>query len=275
MGEDTRRWLERRLKEALAETDSAEDRIDVFTGATGTDRREEVKRAFNADPDSEPLRILICTDAAREGINLQTHCSDLIHFDLPWNPSRLEQRNGRIDRKMQPAKQVFCRYFRYEQREADIVLEALVRKTEVIQTQLGSAGQVIEQRIKDRLEAAGIDRGKAETLARAIEDETDAERLARARAEMDDDERVRYERILKDQQELQKALEDSRTRVGVAPDDLRRVVGAALTRAGTSLEHARADTVGNVITFAFDPNDPAFAKETGWQDVFDDLRARP
>ena len=40
---------------------------------------------------------------AREGINLQTYCSDLIHFDLPWNPSRLEQRNGRIDRKLQPA----------------------------------------------------------------------------------------------------------------------------------------------------------------------------
>ena len=46
--EDTRRWLERRLREALAETDRADDRIGVFTGATGSDRREEVKRAFNA-----------------------------------------------------------------------------------------------------------------------------------------------------------------------------------------------------------------------------------
>ena len=251
--EDTRRWLEKRLYEALADTDRIDERIGIFTGATGQDRREEVKAAFNADPAKEPLRILICTDAAREGINLQTWCSDLIHFDLPWNPSRLEQRNGRIDRKLQPAKQVFCRYFRYEQREADIVLDALVRKTEVIQKQLGSAGQVIEQRIKDRMEAAGIDRGQAEALAKAIEEETDAERLARARAEMDDDERARYERILKDQQELQKALEGSRARVGVAADDLRRVVGAALVRAGTSLERARAETVGNVTTFAFDP----------------------
>ena len=125
--EDTRRWLERRLREVIESTDRAEDRIGIFTGATGSDRREEVKRAFNADPDSEPLRILICTDAAREGINLQAYCSDLIHFDLPWNPSRLEQRNGRIDRKLQPAPQVICRYFLYEQREADIVLEALVR----------------------------------------------------------------------------------------------------------------------------------------------------
>ena len=70
---------------------------------------------------------------------------------------------------------MFCRYFKYEQRDADIVLEALVRKTEVIQKQLGSAGQVIEQRIKDRLASIGIDRGQAQALAKAIEDETDAD----------------------------------------------------------------------------------------------------
>lgn len=273
--EDTRRWLEKRLREALAETDNIDERIGIFTGATGQDRREEVKAAFNADPDKEPLRILICTDAAREGINLQTWCADLIHLDLPWNPSRLEQRNGRIDRKLQPAKQVFCRYFKYEQREADIVLEALVRKTDLIQMQLGSAGQVIEQRIKDRLAAAGIDRSKAKELAREIEDETDVDRLTRAREEMDDDERVRFERIQKDEQELQRALENSRERVGVSAADLQRVVGAALLRAGTSLDNAQLGSVGDVATFTFDPADPAFAKETGWQDTFDDLRSRP
>jgi SNF2 family DNA or RNA helicase len=69
-----------------------------------------------------PLRILLCTDAAREGLNLQRHCRDLVHFDLPWNPSRIEQRNGRIDRKLQPAPEVFCRYFFYPQRSEDRVL---------------------------------------------------------------------------------------------------------------------------------------------------------
>jgi ERCC4-related helicase len=272
--EDTRRWLEKRLREVIDGTDRADDRIAIFTGATGQDRREEVKAAFNADPAKEPLRILICTDAAREGINLQTRCHDLVHFDLPWNPSRLEQRNGRIDRKLQPAKQVFCRYFRYEQREADIVLEALVRKTEVIQDQLGSAGQVIEKRIKERMAAVGIDRGAAEALAKAIEEETDEESLARARAEMDDAEKARYERIVREQQDLQKALENSRERVGVDPHDLQRVIGAALSRVGLSLDKARGNTIGNVATFALDPADKAFARETGWQDTFDDLRLR-
>ena len=273
--EDTRRWLERRLREALAETDLAEDRIGVFTGATGSDRREEVKRAFNADPDIEPLRILICTDAAREGINLQSYCSDLVHFDLPWNPSRLEQRNGRIDRKLQPAKQIFCRYFRYEQREADIVLDALVRKTETIRQQLGSVGQVIEERIAKRLAESGIGRGQGAVIARAISEENDADRLARAQKEMDGEERLRHERLLREQDELRRALERSRERVGVDAHDLQRVASAALSRAGFALEGARGASIGNVTTYRLDPTDPAFAQDGGWNDAFDDLRARP
>ena len=40
-------------------------------------------------------------------MNLQNHCKHLIHFDIPWNPCKLEQRNGRIDRKLQQAPQVW------------------------------------------------------------------------------------------------------------------------------------------------------------------------
>ena len=97
-------------------------RILVFTGQTSLEERDRIKIAFNAPFDQEPVRILVCTDAAREGLNLQARCHDLIHVDLPWNPSRLEQRNGRIDRKLQPSKVVTCRYFFYDQREEDRVL---------------------------------------------------------------------------------------------------------------------------------------------------------
>ena len=100
--------------------------------------REEVKIAFNSDPDKHPLRILIATDAAREGVNLQNHCADLIHFDIPWNPGRMEQRNGRIDRKLQRATEVHCYYFVYKQRPEDRVLQVVVKKTEIIQQELGS-----------------------------------------------------------------------------------------------------------------------------------------
>ena len=64
--------------------------------------------------------------------------------------------------------------------------------------------------------------------------------MNRARAEMDDDERARHERLLKEQTDLQRALEQSRERVGVDPEDLHSVAAAALSRAGYDLDDARA-----------------------------------
>jgi ERCC4-related helicase len=272
--EDTRRWLERRIREAIEGTDRADDRIGVFTGTTSMQRREGLKMAFNADPTKDPIRILICTDAAREGINLQARCADLFHFDLPWNPSRLEQRNGRIDRKLQPAKTVQCRYFIYAQRPEDIVLEALVRKTETIREQLGAIGQVIESRITERLARRGIERANAASLAATVGAEDDPERLRRARAEMDDEERNRHSRLLEDQDRLRADLERARKRVGVDAKDLMRVVQVALSRIGIDLCVAKAETVQDVKTFRLDPDHAAFATDPTWADAFDDLRDR-
>ena len=57
------------------------------------------------------MRILLATDAASEGINLQAHCHRLLHWEIPWNPNRLEQRNGRIDRHGQHAPEVDVFHF--------------------------------------------------------------------------------------------------------------------------------------------------------------------
>jgi SNF2 family DNA or RNA helicase len=130
------------------------------------DKREEVKQAFN-DPN-DPVRILIGTDAAREGVNLQAQCSDMFHFDLPWNPGRMEQRNGRIDRMLQPDTQVRCHYFVYTQRPEDAVLEALVKKSVRIHEELGSLADVVEQRLALTLKN-GISRKSAREMTRAIE----------------------------------------------------------------------------------------------------------
>ena len=132
-------------------------------------------------------------------------------------------------------------------------MDALVRKTETIRDQLGSVGQVIEDRIAKRLSESGILRGQAAAIARAIFEETDAERLNRARAEMDDDERVRHERLLKEQSDLQRALERSRERVGVNPEDLHRVAAVALARAGYALDGSKGETIGKVETYKLDP----------------------
>lgn len=73
--------------------------------------REQVKAAFQASPDISPVRILLATDAASEGLDLQNFCSRLIHYEIPWNPNRMEQRNGRIDRHGQKAKEVRVYHF--------------------------------------------------------------------------------------------------------------------------------------------------------------------
>lgn len=270
--EATRLWLERRLYEALDDI-GTEGRIQHLTGATSLDDREVLKHAFNSDPAKEPLRILICTDAAREGINLQSRCYDLVHFDLPWNPARIEQRNGRIDRKLQPAPEVFCRYFRYAQRPGDIVLEALVKKTELIAAQLGSAGQVLAARISDNLDRSGIVSAEAEVQAREISDADEAQATAVANEELDDATERRRAREARNIDELRRLLDDSRRRVGVDNRELQRIAQVSLARMGTELTTQSMVELERTQLFSVDPRDSAFAAGT-WADALDDLRVR-
>ena len=135
--DDTKRYLQQQLSAAIATTDRADERIAVYHGPTPPAEREEIKRAFTTDPKKHPLRILIATDAAREGLNLQTHCWNLFHFDVPWNPSRMEQRNGRIDRKLQPNAEVFCHYFVYTDRKEDRILVRPGPQDRTIKTRAG------------------------------------------------------------------------------------------------------------------------------------------
>ncbi|AUX23319.1 hypothetical protein SOCEGT47_038420 [Sorangium cellulosum] len=163
---DTMRYLQKALGAAVEDTDRGDERIAVFHGGMGDEAREELQRAFNGDPAEDPVRILIATDAAREGLNLQNHCADLFHVDVPWNPARMEQRNGRIDRTLQPAREVRCHYFVYPERAEDAVLEKLVGKVERIQRELGSLGEVVMANIERAL-SRGIDRSTADALDEA------------------------------------------------------------------------------------------------------------
>ena len=74
---------------------ATEPLVQKLTGATDAAARVAVCAAFNSPlaPD-----ILVCTSIGSEGIDLHRECAEIIHHDMPWNPARLEQRNGRIDR---------------------------------------------------------------------------------------------------------------------------------------------------------------------------------
>jgi hypothetical protein len=232
---DTKRYLEHQLRILLAE-DDPDCRIASFSGGMSEDNRERLKAQFNADPDEEPLRILIATDAAREGVNLQNHCKHLIHFDIPWNPSKLEQRNGRIDRKLQRAPQVWCHYFVLEDRPEDRVMNVLVKKTEVIRQELGSLSPLVQRQVDAVLEA-GIDTDKAEVLQQQLltMDQGDSERgalLNRAREELEASRRV--EKLQEEQDQLRQLLAKSHAWLGFDDDPFREALNCSLDLLGVS-----------------------------------------
>ena len=183
---DTKDWLERRVRELIDRSDQAAARIATFHGGIGDERREAIKRSFNSPPQDDPLRILIATDAAREGVNLQNHCKRLVHFDVPWNPGRMEQRNGRIDRTLQRSPQVHCHYFVLPQRPEDSVLDTVVRKTDQIRQELGCLPPVVIRKLNALL-AKGINPMALANTVAAIEGMDEEEAYQRTRALIDEE----------------------------------------------------------------------------------------
>ena len=240
--DDTLGYIRRHLEHRVENTDRAEQRLVVFKGSTSLEQRQEIKEAFNADPAENPVRILLATDAAREGLNFQRHCADLFHYDVPWNPARLEQRNGRIDRKLQPAEVVHCRYFLYENRQEDVILRRLVEKTERIYRELGGFGTVLDKQLVQRLQRQGIERARiAETLDLFDRQDPEEERLAAlARAEVSGDEedaeetsreridRKRRERLERSLDRLRDLFERSRQWLGFRDREFRAAIDCSL-----------------------------------------------
>ena len=149
-------WLQR----ILATHDLGGDRLMTLHGGMDYDDRELVKAAFQAAPDVSPVCILLATDAASEGIDLQNHCNYLIHLEIPYNPNVMEQRNGRIDRHGQRAKEVLIWHpvDAKEDGEAvgghkDDILRAL-RKLDSMRADMGSVNPVIAPQMSGLIEGS-------------------------------------------------------------------------------------------------------------------------
>jgi SNF2 family DNA or RNA helicase len=176
----TQKWLFDLLaREGFAE----QGRLEMIYGGMPNDQREPIKAAFQANPKESAVRILLATDAASEGVNLQNHCSKLIHFEIPWNPNRMEQRNGRVDRHGQKADEVHIHHFvgrgfdtahtsgKVGDLEAD--LEFLMRaalKVETIREDLGKVGPVIASQVEEAMlgRRARLDTTRAEQEAEPV-----------------------------------------------------------------------------------------------------------
>jgi hypothetical protein len=196
-----------------------------------TDEREKVKAAFQAHPDVAPVRILLATDAASEGIDLQNHCNYLIHLEIPWNPNIMEQRNGRIDRHGQKEKGVFIWHPVGKGFLPSVVdsstkpgsidgdheyLMRAVLKVNAIREDLGSVGPVIAKQIEEAM------------LGRRIRMNTEAaeSQASKARKFLSAEKRLR-ERIAR----LHERLLEAKNDFHLSPEHMERAVEVALALA--------------------------------------------
>ena len=144
---------------------------------TGNEGDSEQRKELVVNLAKEPLRVLVATDCLSEGVNLQEHYDAVIHYDLPWNPNRLEQREGRVDRFGQSNPVVKTITLHGADNEVDlVVLDVLIRKARTIRERLGisvpvpaQSEQVVNALVNNIL-LRGASQGRQATLA--LEDDS-------------------------------------------------------------------------------------------------------
>ena len=216
------------LQEILVSRGWGGDKLLTLHGGTDPEDREHIKAAFQADPSVSPVRILLATDAASEGIDLQNHCNYLIHVEIPWNPNVMEQRNGRIDRHGQRSKKVHIWHpvgasdSGKDHSPGDLngdheFLFRAVEKVQSMREDLGCVGPVIAQQIEEAMlgERQQMDTRAAEKKASDIKKFVAAERKLE-------------ERIAR----LHQRLLEARTTLRLEPQRIQRAVDVALDLAG-------------------------------------------
>jgi superfamily II DNA or RNA helicase len=128
---DTAEYVAKHLSQALPD----KVRVDSVTGRLPPAEREARIAKLVGQPGDH---VLVCTDCLSEGINLQQHFNAVLHYDLAWNPTRHEQREGRVDRLGQEKKTVrVLTYFGANNPIDGVILDVLIRKHKSIKSDLG------------------------------------------------------------------------------------------------------------------------------------------
>ncbi|MCH7231609.1 DISARM system SNF2-like helicase DrmD [Glycomyces sp. L485] len=215
---DTLHWLH----DLLDSQGFGGDRVALLHGGMDIDEREEIRLAFQADPSGHPLRILLATDAAGEGIDLQNHCNRLVNYDIPFNPNKLEQRAGRIDRYGQRRSPEIYNFVPSQtagdsafKGEIDF-LARVAAKVSRMQTDLGSVNPVLAEALQKRL--AG-DSSVPDVDALAERGTAKGRKSGEVAATTDVSEQV---------ERLGKHYDDSVAELHLHPERIRRVVDTAL-----------------------------------------------
>jgi superfamily II DNA/RNA helicase len=225
--------------------------VEAVTGElTPEERRERVDDMAEGDP-----RILVATDCLSEGINLQHLFTAVVHYDLAWNPTRHEQREGRVDRFGQKADDVRCTMLYGQDNPVDgFVLNVILRKGEAIQKELGVLVPLPEDeaRINQALVKAALmrreDHARAEPQQQLLFDFSESEHIlaplqaqwrdalekAKANRTVFAQRRIRPGEVLPEWHKQQQALGTQA--------DVQRFLQSACVRLGSPLEAGHKQT---------------------------------
>ncbi len=144
----TAHYVKKRLLEELPKN----VRIEAVTSEMADEQRRE---QIDLMGKSDGRRVLVATDCLSEGINLQEFFNAVLHYDLPWNPNRIEQREGRVDRFGQTAPEIKTYVLYGEDNAMDsFVMEVLIRKVREIQKSIGVSINIGENSKSIMAEAA-------------------------------------------------------------------------------------------------------------------------
>lgn len=233
--------------------------VVCITGRQG----DEERRARIAEIDATRPRVLVATDCLSEGINLQEKFTAAVHYDLPWNPNRLEQREGRVDRYGQPAKQVkVIRYYGADNPVDGVVLDVLLNKAREIHKALGTHVPVPEESesVTEAVLNALFLRGYGRTADQLAFDFMPAEVGALHRrwerdAEREKITRTRFAQRALKPDEVRRELEAADAVLG-DPQAVRVFVQEAAQRLGLTLTRAKNSPVYRLATSPLPPTLP-------------------
>lgn len=222
--------------------------VEVVTGMlTAEERRDRVAAMDGAEP-----RILVATDCLSEGINLQILFNAVVHYDLSWNPTRHQQREGRVNRFGQPAAEVHSALMFSPDSAIDgAVLDVILRKAEAIQKATGVSVPLPDERgpVTDALMASMVlRRGSqhqfdffdqlsdgAEAMERTWRDAEEAEKKSRS---------LFAQRALKPEEVLPEWRKTRRLLGG--SDEVKRFLEAAMARFDAPIETVNGEMRAHV-----------------------------
>lgn len=250
------------VAEALRSALPLETQVVAVTGRIGDDeRRTKIEEINSGRP-----RVLVATDCLSEGVNLQNKFSAVVHYDLPWNPNRLEQREGRVDRYGGPPKVRAVRFFGRDNPVDGVVIDVLLNKAREIHRTLGTSLPVPEESetVTEALMNAlflrkGADESRQLSLDLGVPQVAELHRRMELDAEREQRNRTRFAQRALKPEEVKRELEVTDAVLG-DPGAVRHFVLATAQRIGLRID--RSTRQKEVYRVAVSPQATATVPET-------------